>query len=308
MDIGYAAPLERAWGRTTLLLFKPFRLAVWLVLGFAAFIGSTGGGFGFTSGWRGGRDWDDTNPLLWLRHALQEPFWVAFFIATGIVLLVIGLVLAWVFARGAFIFLDDVLTARIAIVEPWGRFARQGNSLFLWRLGFGFVGLLLAGLVLLFWLPALQRAWDGTTLDPAVWWPGAMAVLLAIPVFLLLAFVRVLLDHFVVPIMWAHGLLANEAWRRFLPVLRAHPGPFLVYVLLLIGLAIAIVVATLVFGVFTCCCGLCVLAIPYVGSVVTLPVTVPLRALGPEFLAQFPGALPPLPPPSPAKELPALPA
>jgi hypothetical protein len=308
MAIGYAAPLERAWARMTLLLFRPFRLAVWLVLGFAAFIGATGGrGFGVSGKWPG-RDWDDSNPAAWLRDALQEPFWVGFFVFAGVVLLVIGLVLAWVFARGAFVFLDDVLTARIAIAEPWRRFARQGNSLFLWRLALGLLGLALGTVVLLFWLPVLRTVWHGGTPATEAFWPGAMAVLLALPFVLILVVVQVLLDHFVVPVMWAHGLGTNDAWRRFLPALRGQPGPFVVYVLLLIGLAVAAFAAILAFGTMTCCCGFCLLTIPYVGSVLTLPITVTLRALGPEFLAQFPGVLPPLPPPSTAQELPAPPA
>jgi hypothetical protein len=304
MAVAYAVPLERAWQRMVLLLFKPFRLAVWLVLGFAAFIGANWrGGFGFGgSSWR--RGWDDPNPVLWVRNALDEPFWVGFFLAAGLVLLAIGLVLAWVFARGAFVFLDDVLRARIAIVEPWQRFARQGNSLFLWRLALGLLGLLLAGLLLLFWLPVIRVAWQGGEPGWPEIWPGLTATFAAVPVFLLFAVVQVLLDHFVVPVMWAHGLTTNDAWRRFLPVLRAHPGPFVVYVLILIGLGIATVAAVLAFGAVTCCCGFCLLAIPYVGSVITLPITVFLRALGPEFLSQFGDALPTLPPPMPAQDLP----
>jgi len=40
-------------------------------------------------------------------------------------------------------------------------------------------------------------------------------------------------------------------------------------------------------GALTCCALFLVLAIPYVGTVVLLPVYVTARAFGPEFLAQF---------------------
>lgn len=313
MAIGYSAPLGRAWERMTLLLFKPFRPLVWLVLGFAAFLGAQrGGGLGFRgNSWRRrgmGWGWDDGRALDWLQGAVHEPFWIAIFVAGGVVLLAVGLVLAWVFSRGAFVFLDDVLTARIEIVEPWKRFARQGDSLFLWRLALGLLLAVVSGVVLVFWLPLLHTVWRGDSPGPADWGPGLVATLAAVPVFLGFAVVQVLLNQFVVPLMWAHGLRTNEAWRRFLPVLREHLGSFIVYVLLLIGLAIAALAAILFFGFATCCCGLCLLAIPYVGSVLTLPITTTLRALGPEFLAQIPDVLPPLPAPSPARVDPVAPA
>jgi hypothetical protein len=40
-------------------------------------------------------------------------------------------------------------------------------------------------------------------------------------------------------------------------------------------------------GLATCCIGWLVLAIPYLGTVILLPVYVTARALGPEFLAQY---------------------
>jgi hypothetical protein len=314
MSIGYSVPLGRAWERMTLLLFKPFRPGVWLVLGFAAFLGAQrGAGLGFRGNpWvrdRVGDRWHDGAALDWLGEALHEPFWLVVLVTGGVVLLAVGLVLTWVFSRGAFVFLDDVLTARVRIVDPWKRFARQGDSLFLWRLLLAFLAVLVLGVVLLCWIPMLLALRRGESPGPDAWGPGIVGTVVAVPIFLALAVVQILLHQFVVPLMWAHGLRANDAWRRFLPVLRDHLGAFVVYVLLLIGLAIAALAAILVFGAATCCCGLCLLAVPYVGSVITLPITVTLRALGPEFLAQIEGLMPPLPPPSRAIEGPeALPA
>ena len=55
---------------------------------------------------------------------------------------------------------------------------------------------------------------------------------------------------------------------------------------LVIGLGAAAVVL-FVAGCATCCCGFLLMAIPYVGSVVLLPISAAYRAYGPEFLAQF---------------------
>jgi hypothetical protein len=47
------------------------------------------------------------------------------------------------------------------------------------------------------------------------------------------------------------------------------------------------VTAIVVAGFSTCCIGFLLMAIPYVSSVVLLPVDVLFRGLGPDFLAQF---------------------
>ncbi|MBK6898702.1 MAG: hypothetical protein IPH09_05360 [bacterium] len=52
-------------------------------------------------------------------------------------------------------------------------------------------------------------------------------------------------------------------------------------------LAVGVGVAIGALGLATCCVGWLVLAIPYLGTVILLPVYVTARALGPEFLAQY---------------------
>ena len=77
------------------------------------------------------------------------------------------------------------------------------------------------------------------------------------------------------------------AWKRFLALFGRQPLPFLVYgfySLVLLTLALAVV---FMFGVGTLTIGFFLLATPYIGSVVLLPLEVTARALGPEFLAQF---------------------
>ena len=50
---------------------------------------------------------------------------------------------------------------RARIAEPWHRYARQGNSLFLWRFGFYLVTGVLAGGVLLSTAGAALLGWLG---------------------------------------------------------------------------------------------------------------------------------------------------
>ena len=101
------------------ILFRPFDIKKWLVLGFAAFIGGSWGG--------GGGGLGNLNRDAFKEAAAQgrqphfSDFWpwgsVAFIVAV-IVFLVVTLLLMWVFSRGRFIFTDCVVKNRAAIVAP----------------------------------------------------------------------------------------------------------------------------------------------------------------------------------------------
>lgn len=291
------------------MLFRPFRIELWLVLGFAAFLSNLGHGGGGLS-WTGrfNRELgDEIGPNL---HDFLHRPWLPWIAVVGVVaLLILGVVLSWVGARGRFVFLDDVLHDRAVIVEPWKRYARLGNSLFVLQLVVG-IGTLVLVLVLfgptLF--SVLRGVWrDGTIPDLHLGWLVIQGIVGA-PLFISAALFHVLTRHFVVPVMWKHDLSAVAAWQRFGPLLARHPGGFLVYLLLLLVLVVGVVAAMLVLGFCTCCLGFLLMALPYVGSVALLPIHVTFRGFGPEFLSQFgpewdarpgrvePPAVPPVPP------------
>lgn len=52
---------------------------------------------------------------------------------------------------------------------------------------------------------------------------------------------------------------------------------------LIVGFVIGVIIA----GIMTCCIGIILLIIPYIGTVVTLPAWYTLRAFSLEYLAQF---------------------
>ena len=122
-------------------------------------------------------------------------------------------------------------------------------------------------------------------------WPSLPGMVLgvgfALLLSLLLGFVSFMTREFVVPLMLMYDESASHAWTRFWPLLASRPGEFIAYTLFVgvvwIGVSVALVVA----GVATCCIGLLLMMLPYVGSVFLLPVEVTSRAYGPEFLAQF---------------------
>ncbi len=291
MGVEYVVPLERAVGRMKALLFRPFRLETWIVVGFAAFLARLlEGGGGGTQGVRyvvGDHPGQEPGEgFERIREALAEPFWLLVAGAVLVLVLVLAVLFTWISSRAKFVFLDDVVRERAAIAEPWRRHARLGDSLFLWRLVFGIC--VLAGTLILVvpFVAAVIAA--GATGAPSL---AIGTALLLVPVVLLWAiaasYTAFFLENFVVPIMYRHGLPATRAWGKFLPLLRANFWRFVLVGLFVFVLFFGVVLALVVAGCATCCCGFLLIAIPYVGSVVLLPISAAYRAYGPEFLAQF---------------------
>lgn len=275
--------------RTKQTLFRPFDLGKWFVIGFGCWLAQLldgGSGSWLQSSLNLGDDADA------LARAPELPSWlhwgtlgvgmIVFLVLAALVLLV---VLTWVSSRGKFIFLDNVAKNRAAIAEPWHRFSAESGSLFLWRLGFGLVALLLVALMVAVGLAAGAASW---WMEPPSGLAIFGAILLALAVLalaLFLATVTLFLDSFVVPIMALESSSTSEAWGRFLSLFRREPGAFLLYLLLVVVVHVLLAVAVMVVGFGTCCLGFLFLAIPYVGTVVLLPVYVFLRALSLELLA-----------------------
>ena len=66
-----------------------------------------------------------------------------------------------------------------------------------------------------------------------------------------------------------------------------HAGYFLLYGILILVLSILVGIAVVMLGLFTCCIGFMLLIIPYINSVVTLPISYTFRAFSVRFLEQF---------------------
>ncbi len=291
MEITYSQPLNRAWQRARLVLFSPFDLGKWLVVGFAAWLANLGGGSG---GGFSGRTKVDAAELQNLRHvgdSFQHAFdwtsrhviWLPL-IGLGLFLFIaLVLFVLWLSSRGKFIFLDNVVHDRAEITRPWKRYRRLGDSLFLWRLALVAVGLGITAVLLggMFGLAAMFRS---SFLSPIVLAP---TILLALGLATLYAFIALYLEGFVIPIMYRFDLKATEAWRVFLDWWYEHTVPFVVYGLFVLGLYILFATCVIVVGFATCCIGFFLLALPYVGTVLVLPAWVTYRALSIEFLAQF---------------------
>lgn len=293
MTIVFYEPLSRGWERMKNALFKPFDLHKWLVVGFNAFLaglmeGHNGGGGARASekrdlGWHEffhlpGRIWD------WL---LDHPGWFIGIIFISMVLIGVIILLTWLSSRGKFMFLDNVVLDKAEIARPWKEYAKESNSLFLWRLVFGLIvfGVFIVYFSFLFVAGgALYEALDSPAV-PILFLIGWGLLLLAL--ITVTGYISLFLSDFVVPIMYKHRISTVAAWGRFLALFRKSPLQLLLYGLLIFVLGILFVIAVVIAGVMTCCIGFFLLILPYVGTVVTLPIWYTYRAFSLEFLAQF---------------------
>ena len=264
------APFSSALDLTKLILFQPFDLTKWFAIGFAAFLSHLGGGGGLSYNRRlADGDWN------WrMRSVGQEAFgswsgmpaWlIPVLIVMFLLILVIVLVLAWVGARGRFIFTDCIVRNRGAIAEPWHEFRKEGNSYFLFMLVIMASVLcvtLLASLPL--WLPLLisGAAPQGVGLILGLLLFGLVMIVVGVTVSLLAGFM--------VPVMYRRRCRAMEALRATMTAVTSQPGPVILYLLFSIVLWVAIAMVACLTTCVTCC----ITAIPYVGTVILLPLYV----------------------------------
>src|SRR6476659_583486 len=119
-------PFGAAYEAMKKILFQPFDLAKWCVIGFSAFLSvALGGGFNFRFPARANSDfaWFGRHDLWSSAHA----FWfIPLMISLSGVILIVSVVLIWVAARGRFIFTDCVVKNRAAIAIPWNEYRREG--------------------------------------------------------------------------------------------------------------------------------------------------------------------------------------
>lgn len=289
MRIAYFEPLTRAWERMKFILWRPFDLAKWLVLGFSCWLAgladSAGGG-----GWKWIGDQNDLPIHRTVYHgsgSLEEfggaLIWLPLIFIIVMAVAAILLVVLWLSSRAKFIFLDNVVHDRALIVEPWHRLRSLGNSLFLWRLAFVVAcGLVALVLLLIFFAPAATLSFSDA-LASLSYAAMVFGVIIMICFGIIAGFVALMLEGFVVPIMYKFELKATEAWRYFLPWLKTRPWQFVLYALFVVVLALVFVCIFALFCVFTCC----IAALPYVGTVILLPFWVTYRILSLEFLTQF---------------------
>ena len=321
MAISITDPIERAIKRAKLITFGPFNLGKWFTLGFIAFLATLdegggnanfntpGGGTtppapgpggrpgpgpatwptpGGPGGPSGGPSGAETSGGLFDDPAGWVSSHVGLVILLGLLLLLviaaISLLVLWVNSRGKFMFIEAVANDTYEVKASWRRHRTLGNSLFKFRaallaVGFVAVVLILGAAGALAW-PDIRGETFGAPAITAI----VVGVLLLFPTVIALALVGWAADNFVAHIMYATGQTVTPAWREFRQeVMRGNVGKLVLFLLLQIVLGIGVGIGRLLLGCATCCLGF----LPYLSSVVALPLLVFMRAYPMYFMQQF---------------------
>ncbi len=271
-------PFGQAFELMKKTLFQPFDFKKWLVIGFAAWLanlcGVGGGGFNYPYNERA-----DARKFSATIDQIPQPVLITGICILVCLLLLLIVLFAWLRARGRFIFVDCIVRNRAAIVEPWKEFRAEGNSFFLFSL---IVVLVLIGVIVIAGLglivPFIPR---GPQAEPgAGFWIGLSLFVFVAVCF---AFIWALASQLMVPIMYRQRCPARLAFSQTVDLVFSHPGLILLYVLFLLLLGVAVVMMSCAVACATCC----IAAIPYVGTVILLPLSVTLAAFSLLFLRQF---------------------
>ena len=122
---------------------------------------------------------------------------------------------------------------------------------------------------------------------PAALWVLALLIPLFIIAALAFALVKIFTTDFVLPIMLLRSTYCVPAWQDFKLLLFSNPGRLILYLLFKIALNLAIGAILFLLAVLTCCCAACVMALPYIGTVLLLPIHVFKRAYSLHYLRQY---------------------
>ena len=103
------------------------------------------------------------------------------------------------------------------------------------------------------------------------------------PLITLFALIGFLIEDFIVPLMYLRGARVGPAWSELRALFGRHAGAFVLYTLARVLVSIVLTVLVLTICLFSCC----IVLIPYIGTVILLPIWVFRRALPLAFLAQL---------------------
>jgi hypothetical protein len=276
-------PFGEAFELTKKILFQPFVFEKWLVIGFAAFLCGHFSASGFNFNFPVGNLHPQANPTFSPPNLEQWKPWLLPLIFIGsLAFLALIVVFMWLKARGNFIFTDCIVRNRGKIVEPWREFRKEGNSYFLFILLVFFAAILVLGLLCLFGFAVFGFFGQGSS--DAKMTPLFLIYLgLIFLAWMCFGFFFSVTTYFMVPAMYIRRCRAMDAFREVFNLILNHPGPFILFCLF----GICLVLGMLMIGGVVTCLTCCIAALPYVGTVILLPVFVCLRSFSLCFFRQF---------------------
>jgi hypothetical protein len=291
-------PIGPAFEKVKTILFRPFDLGKWFIIGFCAWLAYLGSGGGGGGGGGGGNGINIKSGSYEAREFIEQSkefvvenqVWIIpaiIFIVMFIIAL--WLLITWLSSRGRFMFLHCVAYNIAEVTIPWTKFRQHANSLFLFRIVLGFIGIITMGLPLLLAIGVIimMIATDGAIIIGVL---GAIVIGLIILVgATIFSLISKFTMDFVVPIMFLRTTSCIAGWREFLTILSVNKARFVLYILFQIVIAMAIgAIKIMGFCIGCCFCGVGLLMlIPYIGTVILLPIHVFTRSYSLLYLKQF---------------------
>lgn len=282
-NISVIAPISDAIDRCKLILFKPFDMGKWFAIGFCAWLAmlaSQGLGGNFSSF---GNQYVSGVGEFIRNNLTLVIIIVCLMLTLGVA---IGFVCLWLSSRGRFMFLHCVALNKAEVKLPWRQYRHHGNSLFVFRLLFGlaaFISITVVICVMVFPILMMRHNPDKIAIIIIAAVGIGVILILSIAFALVGKFTR----EFIVPIMYLRNCSCVAAWKEFLPLLWANISKFILYLLFQIVVGMAISTIVLAASCLTCCVAACLMMIPYIGTVVLLPISVFSRSYSLYYLRQY---------------------
>ncbi len=282
--ISYMAPLSRALSAVKQMLFRPWKALKWLGLGFCAWLAALGLLPIASSIF--GHFWHKDDIFQALRAAGScplAPLPSGGLLIIGACILLMALLIAWISSRGKFMLLGNLIVNQAEVVAPWKRYRAQANSYFLFVICLRLLALLLLGGIVLSGLLLTLSDIARPACD-VHWFSASIPLLLLLMVGgVIWAGVLLFLEDFVIPLMLLRAVRTLTAWGLFFELFQARPGTFILYALFKTLLSSA----ALALSLLLCCCFCWIIWVPYIGTLLLLPIIVCLRCYSLYFLEQF---------------------
>jgi hypothetical protein len=280
-------PISPAIEHVRLMLFKPFDLSKWLIVGFCAWLAQLGRGAGGGGGGNGWKEYGHGGPIMeTIKSSVIAHIAVIMLVAAIVIpiIIIIAVVLCWLRSRGQFMFVHCVAGNKAEVAVPWNKFARHGNSLFLFRIIIGFIGFLIIG------LPVAASIFAGFVMCATGFNPAAIigltgAIFVVVVVAVLLGLVAKFTTDFVVPIMFLHTESPIAGWKQCLELISGNKAQIALYILfqIVICMVIAFIVLAIYLLGFCCCCLSCcislLLIVPIFNLIILYPIVLILLPL-----------------------------
>jgi len=219
--------LNKALGKTHELLLKKFNLSFWLKLALITFLLSGGLNLNLPGSFSD----SDKNPDIDFSRYLP------LIVMAIAVLLIIGMVFAFIGAVAQFMFIDALVDSGVELIKGFKKNMALGFNLFLFNLGLGILAFIV---VLITFIPAMLLLFKGAQGASII--VLILAIIAAVIVFIcfviVLNLVGVLNNDFAIVILRQEKRGMLNAWRRLISLIKRDVKQVIVYLVLKIALAI----------------------------------------------------------------------